>query len=136
MRAAAETAGSVWAELSGEAWGVVSARSDIGCCRFQSEPTKCLEYARDHDKASLGEPLASEAETEDTVRSVGTELDEDRVELRAGVRLLELDIIAVLPPCHDERGNIFLSRLSRGITMTCMNLLTIFLSVSVSVGGS
>lgn len=42
--------------------------------------------------------MSVEAETEDTVRSVGTELDEleERVELRAGVKLLELDIIAVL----------------------------------------
>ena len=48
--------------------GVVSVRSDIGCCRFQSEPTKCLEYARDPDKAGLGESLASETETEDTAK--------------------------------------------------------------------
>ena len=42
--------------------------------------------------------MSVEAETEDTVRSVGTECDEleERVELRAGVRLLELDIVAVL----------------------------------------
>ena len=58
----------MWAEWSGEAWGVVSVRSDIGCCRFQSEPTKCLEYARDHDKAGLSEPLTSEAETEDAAK--------------------------------------------------------------------
>ena len=47
---------------------MVRVRSDIGCCRFQSEPTKCLEYARDPDKAGLSEPLASEAETEDAAK--------------------------------------------------------------------
>ena len=50
---------------------------------------------------SPGPRLASvsvEAETEDTVRSVGTEAEEleDRVELRAGVTLLELDIVTVV----------------------------------------
>ena len=32
--------------------GDVRGRSDHQCCRFQSEHTKCLEYARDPDKAA------------------------------------------------------------------------------------
>ena len=32
---------------------MVRVRSDIGCYRFQSEPTKCLEYAADPDKAEV-----------------------------------------------------------------------------------
>ena len=81
--------------------------------------------------------MSVEAETEDTVRSVGTEWDEleDTVELRAGVRLLELDILVTMEDELSLRGLIYVTRHHIIVTFSAPDL-TIFVSVSVSVCGS
>ena len=43
-------------------------RSEPECCRFQSEPTKCLEYTRDQDKPHISDPLTRSDSEEDKSR--------------------------------------------------------------------